>query len=283
MEPSAGPHPRPIPGPPGRDFLIAFVPRWDLVVTGMLAWLTLGPVAASQPVPHQSQGIASHPAEMNQKFVDPQLNVQELVDRFESQSRDIYAKRQEIVRAVGPRPGEAVADIGAGTGLFTRLFAEQVGPTGTVYAVDISPVFLKHIAEQAQRRGEDQVVKTVLDTQDATTLPPRSVDVAFLCDTYHHFEHPARMLGSIHQALKPGGRLVILDFDLRAESSEMVKHRARGPKEVYFREVTEAGFEPVETSNAPLLKDDFFAVFRRVDPQSPPAVNEADRDHSPHP
>jgi ubiquinone/menaquinone biosynthesis C-methylase UbiE len=240
----------------------------------------LGLVAASPPVQQNHQGVAQHAAEMNKKFSDPKLDVREQVERFESDSRDIYTKRLEIVRTVGLRPGEAVADIGAGTGLFTRLFAEQVGPKGTVYAVDIGPAFLKHIAEQAKRHGQGQVVKTVLNTQDATNLPPDSIDVAFTCDTYHHFEHPGRMLGSIHRALKPGGRLVIIDFDLRADSSEMVKHRARGPKELYFREIADAGFERVEGKVAPKLKDDFFAVFRRVDHGPPPATKGKDRGDS---
>ena len=124
---------------------------------------------------------------------------------------------------MGLRPGDAVADIGAGTGLFTQLFAEQVGPKGTVYAVDIGPAFLKYITGQAKKLGHEHVVKTVLNTQDSTELPAGSIDVAFICDTYHHFDHPEKMLASIHRALRPGGRLVIIDFDLRKDSSDFVK------------------------------------------------------------
>ena len=91
---------------------------------------------------------------MNKKFTDPNADIQQFVKRFENEARDVYAKRQDITRAVGLKPGDAVADIGAGTGLFTFLFAEQVGPKGTVYAVDIGPVFMKYIAEQAKRRGQ---------------------------------------------------------------------------------------------------------------------------------
>lgn len=251
-------------------------------ITWILGCLALGPVAASSQDEHKHQGLAQHPAEMNQKFADPKLDVREQVERFESDSRDIFTKRREIVRAVGLRPGEAVADIGAGTGLFTLLFAEQVGPKGTVYAVDIGPAFLKHIAEQAKRLGQGQVVKTVLNTQDSTNLPPNSIDVAFICDTYHHFEHPGRMLSSIHRALRPGGRLVIIDFDLRDDSSEKVKQRARGPKDLYFREITDAGLERVETKDAPKLKEDFFAVFRRVEHVLPPTAVGKDRDDSRH-
>jgi ubiquinone/menaquinone biosynthesis C-methylase UbiE len=204
---------------------------------------------------------------MNKKFTDPNANVQEFVKRFENQARDVYAKRQEITRAVGLRPGDSVADIGAGTGLFALLFAEQVGNSGTVYAVDIGPAFIKYIAEQAKRHGRQRVVKTVLNTPDSAGLPRNSIDVAFICDTYHHFEHPEKMLASMHRALRPAGRLVVVDFDLRNDSGDFVKQRARAPKEVYFREITAAGFELIERRDAPTIKDNFYAEFRRVERQ----------------
>jgi ubiquinone/menaquinone biosynthesis C-methylase UbiE len=213
----------------------------------------------------QSQGPAPYPAEMNKKFTNPNMDIQEFVKRFENESRDIYAKRKDITRVVGLKLGDAVADIGAGTGLFTQLFAEQVGQKGTVYAVDIGAVFLKYIAEQAKKQGYERIVKTVLNTQDSTELPAGSIDVAFICDTYHHFEHPEKMLASIHSALRPGGRLVIIDFDLRKDSGDFVKQRARAPKEVYYREITAVGFELMETKNAPAIKDNFYAEFRRIE------------------
>jgi ubiquinone/menaquinone biosynthesis C-methylase UbiE len=209
-----------------------------------------------------------HPRAMNKKFTDPNADIRVFVKQFESESRDIYAKRREITRTVGLRPGDAVADIGAGTGLFSELFASEVGPKGTVYAVDIGPVFVKYINERAKRHGLDRIIKTVLNKEDSTELPADSIDVAFLCDTYHHFEHPAKMLASIHRALRPGGRLVLVDFDLRKDSSDFVKKRARAAKEVYFREIASAGFEQVEIKNSPAIENNFYAEFRRVEPKS---------------
>jgi len=216
----------------------------------------------------QRRGPAPYPADMNRKFTDPDVDIQQFVKRFESEVRDIYAKRREITRAVGLRPGDAVADIGAGTGLFTQLFAEQVGPKGTVYAVDIAPAFVKYITEQAKRLGHERIVKAVLNTPDSTELPAGSIDVAFTCDTYHHFEHPEKMLVSIHRALRPSGRLVIIDFDLRKDSSEFIKQRARAAREVYYGEIVAAGFELIETKDAPAIKDNFYAEFRRVKSKS---------------
>jgi ubiquinone/menaquinone biosynthesis C-methylase UbiE len=217
----------------------------------------------------QSQGPAPYPTEMNKKFTNPNIDIQEFVKRFENESRDIYVKRKDITRAVGLKPDYAVADIGAGTGLFTQLFAEQVGPKGTVYAVDIGSAFVKYIAEQAKKQGYERIVKTVLNTQDSAELPSGSIDVAFICDTYHHFDHPEKMLASIHSALRPGGRLVIIDFDLRKDSGEFVKQRARAAKEIYYREIETAGFEPIETKITPVIKDNFYAEFRRVEHKLP--------------
>jgi ubiquinone/menaquinone biosynthesis C-methylase UbiE len=214
----------------------------------------------------KSEGPRHYPSEMNKKFVDPNADIQQFVKRFENEARDIYVKRQKITVAVGLRPGDAVADIGAGTGLFTQLFAKQVGAMGTVYAVDIGPAFLKYITEQAKKHGQERVIKTVLNTQDSTELPADSIDVAFICDTYHHFEHPKKMLASIHRALRPGGRLVIIDFDLRKDSGDFVKQRARAPKEVYYQEITAAGFGHIHVKDAPAIKDNFYAEYRRVEP-----------------
>jgi ubiquinone/menaquinone biosynthesis C-methylase UbiE len=226
-------------------------------------------VAMAQEMP-QRHVPKPYPAEMNQKFADPNADVQQFVKRFESAARDVYVQRHKISRAVGLRTGDAVADIGAGTGLFTFLFADRVGAKGTVYAVDISPVFLKYIADQAKQRGQEAVVKAVLNTQDSIALPAHSIDAAFICDTYHHFEHPEKMLASIHRALRPGGRLVVIDFDLRKDSGTFVKQRARAPKEIYYREIAAAGFERIATEDAPQIKDNFYAEFRRVKGQSQP-------------
>jgi len=229
---------------------------------------------------HQSSVPAPYAAEMNKKFMDPNMEVQKFVERFEGKDRDVYEKREEITRAVGLQAGNVVADIGAGTGLFTFLFAKQVGPKGKVYAVDIGPAFVKYIAEQAKKQGHEQVVKTVLNTPDSAELPSDSIDVVFLCDTYHHFEHPEKMLASIHRALRSSGRLIVVDFDLQKHNREFLKRRSRAPKEVYFREIAAAGFSLTETKHAPAIRDNFYAEFRRVqsNPQTQPAAKTKQRE-----
>lgn len=214
---------------------------------------------------HKHKG-GDHAAEENKKFLDPKLDVESYLERFESEKRDIYAQRDVIVQAVALKKGDAIADIGAGTGLFARLFAKEVGPTGKVYAVEISPAFLKFIAERAKNDGQADVIKAVEGTQTSPNLKPESVDVIFTSATYHHFEKPEVLLKAFHKALKPGGRLVVIDFEIKPDSSEFVKGHARAPLAVYLKEMQAAGFEKLDDAGKPRprLKENFFVELRKV-------------------
>lgn len=206
------------------------------------------------------------PAEINKSFENP--DVPRFVERFESESREVYARREAIANAVGLKPDMAVADIGAGTGLFTRLFAERVGHGGRVYAVEIAPAFLEHIAAEARKRGQGQV-ETVLATQETANLAPASIDVAFLCDVYHHLEHPDQNLASIRDALRPGGRLIVVEFDRKESSSAFVRGHVRAGQDVFRAEIEAAGFTPIPTLQAPKLSENFFAEFRKINRPTP--------------
>ncbi len=123
------------------------------------------------------------------RSTDPDLDPEEFIERFEIESREVYSARMEVLKACDIQPGSMIADVGAGTGIYTRLFANQTGPSGWVYAVDISPRLLQHTLEQSKQR-EQQNVTGVLCQEDSVNLPPNSVDLVFICDTYHHFEYP---------------------------------------------------------------------------------------------
>jgi ubiquinone/menaquinone biosynthesis C-methylase UbiE len=203
------------------------------------------------------------PSEINKPFQNPDLAA--YIKRFESESREVYVRREAIVSALGLKPGMAVADIGAGTGLFTRQIADAVGPEGKVYAVDISKPFLDHIGREARKRGQTQI-QTVQGTQETTNLAAGSADVAFLCDVYHHLEQHPRVLASIHRALRPGGRLIVIEFDRReGVSSEFTLKHVRAGKAQFLAEIAAAGFELLETPDAPKFKENFFAAFRRME------------------
>jgi ubiquinone/menaquinone biosynthesis C-methylase UbiE len=207
---------------------------------------------------------------INEPFKNPDLKG--FIKKFESDEREVYAKRKEIVAALELKPGMAIADVGAGTGLFTRLFADVVGPSGKVYAVDVAPSFLKHIAADAAKRGQKQVM-TVVGSQDSTNLPPASVDLVFLCDVYHHLETPERNLSSIRRALRERGRLVVIDFDrVEGKSTEFVLKHVRAGQNVFRKEIEAVGFALLPPARLPRLNETFFLQFEKS-PSAPKAAN----------
>jgi predicted methyltransferase len=182
---------------------------------------------------------------------------------FESPGREVFDRRFQIVAALGLKPGMDVADIGAGTGLYTLLFARAVRPDGQVYAVDISQSFVDGIMARAAEVNADNIVP-VVNRQRSAALQVQSIDLAFMADTYHHFEFPQAMLASIHQALRPGGMLAIIDFRrVPGVSNGWVMSHVRAGRAQVIQEIEAAGFrlidEPVR------LRANYFLRFRKVD------------------
>ena len=161
------------------------------------------------PVFSASAGEQSVRPGINRHFEDP--NWQQWVSTFERPGREVYDQRHAIVAASRVRPGMSIADIGAGTGLFTRLFATAVEPDGTVYAIDIASTFIDNILRTCREQGLLNV-KGIVNTPVDIGLPANAIDLAFITDTYHHFEYPQQTLASIHQALRDEGRIIIIDF-----------------------------------------------------------------------
>ncbi|MCA9101769.1 MAG: methyltransferase domain-containing protein [Pirellulales bacterium] len=201
--------------------------------------------------------------DINANFLAPDLDPQQWVNRFEVESREVFRSRAAIVAAVNLKSGERVADIGAGTGLFTLTFAEAVGPEGWVFAVEIAPRFIERIGELAAQQGVT-TISPVLGAEDNVRLPPESIDVAYVCDTYHHFEYPQSTLASIRRALRPGGRLVIVDFDrVPGESSDWILSHVRAGKQQVREEIEAADFEFVGESEIEGLQENYFITFKR--------------------
>ena len=222
----------------------------------LLAGLLLVAAAAAQ---EQSvrPGINNH-------FMDPDWR--QWVNTFERPGREVYDRRHAIVAASQVRPGMDVADIGAGTGLFTRLFATAVEPGGTVYAIDIASTFVDNILRSSREQGLSNVTG-IVNTATDTDLPASSIDLAFLTDTYHHFEYPRQMLASIDQALRNQGRLIIIDFrrDPRVSTNWVMGH-VRGNKAQVIEEVQAAGFRLV--ADKALLRTNFFLEFVKAAQQT---------------
>jgi ubiquinone/menaquinone biosynthesis C-methylase UbiE/intracellular sulfur oxidation DsrE/DsrF family protein len=199
---------------------------------------------------------------INDTFRDP--DPKQFVERFEIESREVFAKRDDIVAAMKLKPTDVIADIGAGTGLFTRLFADAVGKEGRVIAVDIAQKFLDHI-EVTSRERSLRNVETLLCKDDSTELPPESVDVAFICDTYHHFEFPQKTMTSLLKALKPGGRVYVIDFHrIEGESIEWTIDHVRAGQDVFEAEILASGFRKADELKD-ILKDNYMIVFQAAE------------------
>lgn len=180
---------------------------------------------------------------------------------FESDGREVWDRRDDIIRALELQPGMAIADVGAGTGFFTILMAKEIGPMGKAYAVDIAPEFIDAIESRAKEHGVGNIVGIVND-QQSTGLPKNSVDLVFISDTYHHFEYPKTTLQSIHDALKAGGELVIIDFKkIPGYSSAWVMGHVRVDEQQVTSEVQAAGLELAQRLD--FMQTQYFLRFRK--------------------
>ncbi len=196
-----------------------------LLLLGCLGWAilrsprdTAAPATAAeekapeQPATSYTQGPATpdgigkffHGREIAKVMGHPAIG---WLERDEREQEEAPSK---AIAAMELPPAAVVADIGAGSGFHTFLIAPKV-PLGKVYAVDIQPEMLDFVREKAERLGVANVVPH-LGAIDDLKLPPASVDAALLVDAYHEFSHPAEMLASLAESLKPGGRVYLLEF-----------------------------------------------------------------------
>jgi ubiquinone/menaquinone biosynthesis C-methylase UbiE len=200
---------------------------------------------------------------INESYLDPEMDVDAMVQRFEVESREIAAQRDAIVAAIEVRAGERLADVGAGTGLFLEPLAVAVGPEGRLYAVDIAAPFVGFLSQRAAKLGLEQV-EPRLCSERSVELPDGSIDVAFVCDVYHHFEYPQSSLASLRDALVPGGRLVIVDFErVPGVTREWILSHVRAGKDEVIAEVEAAGFRLAEEKQIEGLSENYFIVFER--------------------
>ena len=200
---------------------------------------------------------------INEKFLSPELDLDWAVSTFEGESREVFVSRRRIVERLGVSAGMTVADVGAGTGIFLELFAKAVGAEGKVLAVDISPKLVDHMNRLIRESGWTRV-ETVTGREREVGLSPGSVDLVFTCDTYHHFEYPRSMLASIHRALRPGGHLVIIDFErLPGVSREWILGHVRAGKNEVASEVTAAGFTLLDELEVEGLRENYLLRFHR--------------------
>ena len=135
------------------------------------------------------------------------------ISALEDPKRDAYQKPDEVIAALALKPGETVADIGAGSGYFALRIAPRVVPGGHVYAVDVSPEMVRHLNQRVHASGIVNL-STILAPPDNPLLP-RPVDRVLFVNVWHHIENQPAYLSLLKKALKPGGQIVMIDFHKR--------------------------------------------------------------------
>jgi ubiquinone/menaquinone biosynthesis C-methylase UbiE len=227
---------------------------------GAAVLAAVGGVLLAGPWLQAQQAVITPMAkELNKSFDE---DMAAWAERFEHEGRGIFDNRYRILDALELQPGMAVADIGAGSGLVSRLIAQRVGPGGTVYAVDIAKKMVDHIAKTAVDQNLPQL-KAVLGDPRTPKLPPQSVDRICIIDSYHHFEFPADMLAEIKKALRPQGVLVLIDFKrVEGVSQEFILKMVRAGQGTFTDEFVNAGFTLVERRDD-FTPENYLMKFRR--------------------
>ena len=200
----------------------------------------------------------------------PPRSSEEYLRALDDPARDAWQMPHEVIMALGLKPEEVVADIGAGTGYFARRIARHAAK---VYAVDIDPKLL-----EAAAKGAPPNLVTVLAAPDDPKLPASAVDTIFFCNMLHHIANRPAYYAKLARALKPGGRIVNIDFykkPLPVGPPERMKLSA----EEVIREMAAAGF--VKTRSVSLLPYQYFLEFRRqpasAQARRPAAASDASR------
>jgi len=213
-----------------------------------LLWLSVAAPLAAQ-APHHGKG---HPNPHHSR------SAEEWVKILERPDRDAWQKPAEVVAALDLKPGQRAADIGAGSGYFSVRLAQAVGKSGKVYAVDIQQDLIDHLNERAAETGLSQM-QGVLGKPDDPTLEPGSVDLIFICDVVHHIENRQPYYRKLADALRPGGRLAIVDF-YKKELPVGPAPAMKIARSAMIEELKEAGFSLAESHD--FLPYQYFLVFQ---------------------
>jgi len=164
---------------------------------------------------------------------------------LERSERETEEKPQLVIDALEIKPGQTIADLGAGSGYYSFRIAPLVGPTGRVLAIDIEPKMLEVIAERAGREHVTNIA-TVRSSERDPNLAPHSVDLLFMVDVYHELEYPYEVMRKVREALKPGGRVALVEY--RAEDPQVqIKPVHKMSEAQVRREMQAAGFRHVTT------------------------------------
>lgn len=216
-------------------------------------WLALPCLALGGVVELGARAAPFNQHEGHRLHQDPKAYIASLEDP----ARDAYQKPHEVMEALAIKPGETIADVGAGSGYFSLRFAQHVGERGRVYAVDVSPDMIVHLNRRVRDHGLRNVT-TILAPPDDPLLPDGSIDRFFFCDVWHHVEKQDQYLALMRRMLKPGGQVVMIDFhkkDLPVGPPSSMKIA----REDLIRQMTTHGFRVAKEHT--FLPYQYFVVF----------------------
>jgi len=215
------------------------------------AFAALAIVAGAMLVasPHaQNQQQGGHPGRL---FPPSDLGLLDAPDR------DLWQRPDQIMDAMGIADASIVADVGAGSGWFTIKLARRVGPRGTIYAQDVQVEMLNAITRRVQREGL-QNVRPILGRGSDPRLPARSLDAVLVVDAYHEIEDRVTMLANIARALKPQGRIGVVDFKLDGTGPGPAPEERVSP-DVVVKDAERAGLRLIRQE--PFLEYQYFLIF----------------------
>jgi len=209
--------------------------RWLvlLLLPILLSCIQRGAGSPGAPDPGNAQGYGhAH----GRTHMEPGT-VQERLARYEDPERAVWQKPDEVVAALALPADATVVDLGSGSGYFSVRLARAV-PRGRVIGLDIEPAFVEHLHQRAKREGLSNLEVRQVPPDDPR-LDPATVDLVLILDVYHHLENRPVYLGKLREALRPGGRIAVIDFTMTAGHGPPPKHRLK--REEVLREAAEAG------------------------------------------
>jgi SAM-dependent methyltransferase len=230
--------------------LLAFI---GAASSGAWAQTTTEPSAQHQ---HMG-GHAGHPGSgegFHRRFDDAEKWAKE----FDNPERDAWQKPEEVLDALHLQPASRVADIGAGTGYFSVHIAKRV-PEGKVFAADVEPDMVRYLGGRAEREHLGNLTPVQART-DAANLP-EPVDLVLVVDTYHHIDDRTHYFAALQSSLRPGGRLVIIDFKADSPNGPPAPHRI--PPERVTQELAAAGYTLADTIE--FLPRQYVLIFKKRD------------------
>ncbi|RLF27473.1 MAG: methyltransferase type 11 [Thermoplasmata archaeon] len=179
---------------------------------------------------------------------------------FNKKASNPKNKPDQIIKNIGLKPRQTIADIGAGGGYFTLKFAEAVGRKGRVYAVDTNPGFLEFIKSSAKEKGLDNIT-TVLTKEERLDLPKESLDFIFMRNVTHHLSNRTKYFKNLKKFLKPNGRVIIIEYKKGRPFTFRGICGHHIPKETIRQEMKEA--EYMLTKEFDFLPEQHFTVYSK--------------------